>query len=130
MANQNNKNFVETLVETQKKAMDTMVDNTKKFANGNNMVNDTVQKGSEWYKNWLDSQKAIFTKASDKNADMNKNMQENAAQLNEYYQNWFNNQLNQAKQMWEMNTSFFQNAMAKNKKDNNTMNMWNNMASN
>lgn len=132
MASQNNKNFVDTVVETQKKAVDTVVENTKKFANGNNMVNETVQKGSEWYKNWLDNQKNIFTKASEKGGNLNENIQKNATQMNEYYQNWFNTQMSQAKQMWDMNTSFFQNAMnnTKNAATGNPMEMWSNMMTN
>jgi hypothetical protein len=132
MASQNNKNLVDTMVETQKNAVDTVVENAKKFANGNTLVNETVQKGSEWYKNWLDNQKNIFTKASEKGSNLNENIQNNTTQMNEYYQNWFNTQMNQAKQMWDMNTSFFQNAMnsGKNATTNNPMEMWNNMNSN
>lgn len=132
MANQNNKNVVDTMVETQKNAVDSMVENTKKFTNGNNLVNETVQKGSEWYKNWLDNQKNIFTKVSEKGTNLNEGLQKNATQMNEYYQNWFNTQMNQAKQMWEMNNSYFQNAMNSNKNaaTSNPMEMWNNMTNN
>lgn len=132
MASQNNKNFVDTMVETQKKAVDTLAENTKKFANGNTLVNETVQKGSEWYKNWLDNQKNIFTKASEKGSNLNENIQKNTTQMNEFYQNWFNTQMNQAKQMWEMNTHFFQNAMnnSKTAATGNPMDMWNNMMTN
>ena len=130
MASQNNKNFVDAMVETQKKAVDTVVENTKKFANGNTMVNDTVQKGSEWYKNWLDNQKNIFTKASEKGGNLNETIQQNTTQMTEFYQNWFNNQMNQAKQLWEMNTGFFQNALNNNATGNNPMNMWSNMIGN
>lgn len=132
MASQNNKNLVDTMVETQKKAVDTVVENTKKFANGNTLVNETVQKGSEWYKNWLDNQKNIFTKVSEKGSNLNDNIQKNTTQMNEYYQNWLNNQMNQAKQLWEMNTSFFQNAMnnTKNAAASNPMEMWSNMMTN
>lgn len=132
MASQNNKNMMDTMVETQKKAVDTVVENTKKFANGNTLVNETVQNGSEWYKNWLDNQKNIFTKATEKGGNLNENIQKNATQMNEYYQNWFNNQMSQAKQMWDMNTNFFQNAMnnSKNATAGNPMEMWNNMTNN
>ncbi|HQE12499.1 MAG TPA: poly(R)-hydroxyalkanoic acid synthase subunit PhaE [Flavipsychrobacter sp.] len=132
MANQNNKDVVDTMVETQKNAVDTMAENTKKFTNGNNLVNETVQKGSEWYKNWLDNQKNIFTKVSEKGTNLNEDLQKNATQMNEYYQNWFNTQMNQAKQMWEMNNSYFQNAMNSNKNaaTSNPMEMWNNMTNN
>lgn len=132
MANQNNKNLVDTMVESQKTAMDTLVENTKKLTNGNTYVNDTIAKGTEWYKNWLDNQKNIFNKVSEKGTNLNDTFQKNTTQMNEYYQNWFNNQMNQAKQMWDMNTSFFQNAMStsKNATTGNPMEMWNNMMNN
>lgn len=131
MANQDNMNFVNNMVDAQKQAVDTMVENTKKFTNGNAVVNDTVQKSSEWYKNWLDNQKNIFSKATENSANMGSNMQSNVSQMNEFYQNWFNTQMNWAKQMWEMNMNHFQNATANNTTANmNPMNMWQNMQQN
>ncbi len=66
MANQDSKNFVENVLDAQKQAVDTMVENTRKFTNGNAMVNDTMAKGSEWYKNWLDTQKNVFSNTTEK----------------------------------------------------------------
>lgn len=130
MANQDN-NFVNSIVDAQKQAVDTMVENTKKLTNGNAVVNETVQKGTEWYKNWLDSQKNIFTKATEGTANMGGNMQHNVSQMNEFYQNWYNTQMNWAKQMWDMNTNFFQSAAANNNAANmNPMNMMQNMQQN
>lgn len=60
MANQDSKNFVESVMDAQKQAVETVVENTKKLTNGNAMVNDTIAKGSEWYKNWLDTRKMFF----------------------------------------------------------------------
>lgn len=130
MANQNNMNFVENMIDAQKQAMDTVAENTKKFANGNNMVKDTVEKGSEWYKNWLDNQKNFFAKGANKANEMNENAQEGASKMNEFYQNWFNTQTNWAKQMWEMNMNWAKNAQANNTSDpmaawNNWTNSWN-----
>lgn len=133
MANQDNKNFVDSMLDTQKQMVDTMVENTKKFTNGNAMANDTVQKGSEWYKNWLDGQKSVFSQTADKAGNMTGNMQENMTKMNEFYQNWFNTQMNWAKQMWEMNLNHMKTAQ------NNTTatdpmsqwtNSWNNAMSN
>jgi hypothetical protein len=131
MANQDNKNFMESMVDAQKQAVDTMVENTKKLANGNPVVSETVQKGTEWYKNWLDNQKNVFTQTTEKTADMTGNMQNNMNQMTEFYQNWLNTQTNMAKQMWEMNTNLFQNGGATNNAANmNPMNMLNNMQQN
>ncbi|MBS1586205.1 MAG: hypothetical protein JSS82_11745 [Bacteroidetes bacterium] len=128
MANQNNMNFVENMIDAQKQAMDTVAENTKKFANGNTMVKDTVEKGSEWYKNWLDNQKTFFAKGANKANEMNENAQESASKMNEFYQNWFNTQMNWAKQMWEMNMNWAKNAQANTAND--PMAAWNNMTNN
>lgn len=125
MANQNNMNFVENMIDAQKEVMDTVAENTKKFANGNTMVKDTVEKSSEWYKNWLDNQKNFFAKGATKANEMNENAQENASKLNEFYQNWFNTQMNWAKQMWEMNMDWTKKATQQNTA-NDPMAAWNN----
>ena len=99
MANQDSKNFVENMVSAQKKAVDTIVESTQKIANGNTMVNDTVQKGSEWYKNWLDNQKNIFSKTADQATNTTETAKDNMSKMTEFYQNWFSTQINWAKQM-------------------------------
>ncbi|RYG03540.1 MAG: hypothetical protein EOO02_08180 [Chitinophagaceae bacterium] len=130
MNNQDNKSFVDSIVDAQKQAVETMVENTKKLANGNPVVTETVQKGTEWYKNWLDNQKNIFTKTTEKTADMTGNMQNNMNQVQEFYQNWLNTQTSMAKQVWEMNTNMFQNAGSANTAGQmNPMNMFHNMQS-
>jgi polyhydroxyalkanoate synthase subunit PhaE len=127
MANQDNKNFFENVVSAQKQVVDTMVENTKKVANGNTMVNDTVEKGSEWYKNWLDNQKNIFSKTTDRATNATETVKDSASKMNEFYQGWFNTQMNSAKQMWEMNMNHMKNATTgNNTADMNPMNMWNN----
>jgi hypothetical protein len=110
MANQDSKNFVESVLDAQKQAVDTVVENTKKLANGNAMVNDTMAKGSEWYKNWLDGQKSVFSTTTEKASTATANAQDNMAKMNEFYQNWFNTQMGWAKQMWEMNMDYMKNA--------------------
>lgn len=132
MTSQDSKNFVESLVSAQKEAVDTMVENTKKFTNGNAMVNDTVQKGSDFYKNWLDGQKSVFSQASDKTANATSNAQDNMSKMNEFYQNWFNTQMGWAKQMWEMNLNHAKSMNNTTATDPMTQwaNMWNNWSSN
>lgn len=130
MANQDNKNFVTNILDAQKDAVDTMVENTKKFANGNAMVNETVQKGSEWYKNWLDNQKNFFSQTSDKAATAGNNVQDNMSKMNEFYQNWFNMQMGWAKQMWEMNADYMKKATQQNTVSTDPMTQWSNMWNN
>ncbi len=138
MANKDNKNFVDTMVDAQKQMADTVAENTKKYANGNSFVQETIDKGSEWYKNWLDSQNKMFDSATEKAEGITNNGQENMGKMNEFYQNWFNTQMNWAKQMWEMNMDYMKNNTAQAKSNaadpmttwNNNMNTWMNNWSN
>ena len=104
MAFQDTNNLVDTIVNTQKKVLDSVVETTKKFTNGSNPLNETIEKGTDWYKNWLDGQKTMFTKAADlaKDATETPNPADAATKANEFFQNWMTMQTNFAKQMWEM----------------------------
>ncbi len=131
MANQDNKNFVNSIVDAQKQVADSIAENAKKFTNGNPIVNESVQKSSEWYKNWLDNQKNFFTQTTGKAANMTDNVQNNMSQMNEFYQNWFNTQMNWTKQMWEMNMNYARNAGTQNNAANmDPMHVWQNMQQN
>ena len=63
MAKKNGSNLMESVLETQKNIVDKMVESTKKLTNGNTIVNETINKGSEWYNNWLESQKMLSIRA-------------------------------------------------------------------
>lgn len=126
MANKESKNFVETMVDAQKQVVDTMVENSKKLANGNKAVKESVEKGSEWYKNWLDSQNTIFTSATQKAGNATTEGKENLDKMNEFYQNWFNTQMGWAKQMWEMNMNHMKEATEKATAPKDPMTMWTN----
>lgn len=106
MANLNGSNLMESMLETQKSIVDKMVENTKKIANGNNLVNETINKGTEWYKNWLDNQKNVANTTTTKAQEMSGTVQQNANKMNEFFQNWMNTQNNFAKQLWEMNQNW------------------------
>jgi hypothetical protein len=131
MANQN-KNFVDQIVDAQKKAVETVVENTQKIANGNAFVNDSLQKGSDWYKNWLDNQKSFLNQTTEKATTATNNVQDNTSKMNEFYQNWFNTQMNTAKQMWEMNLNHMKSATTNTATDpmSQMTNMWNNWTNN
>ncbi len=114
MAFQDN-NVVETIIDTQKKVLDNIVETTKKFTTGANPISETIEKGSDWYKNWLEDQKNLFAKATAHAAPTadnatsttaNDNKEQPAAEkatapLNEFYENWMNTQIKWAKQIWE-----------------------------
>jgi len=125
MANKEGNNIVDSMVEAQKKVVDTIVENTKKITNENTILNDTIQKGTEWYKNWLEDQKNIFSKTTEKATTATETVKENTSKMNDFYQNWLNTQMNWTKQMWEMNQSWMKNNTAS-ATDGNPMNQMNN----
>jgi poly[(R)-3-hydroxyalkanoate] polymerase subunit PhaE len=108
MAHQDN-SIVDSIVDTQKKVLDTIVENTKKFSSGNHVVSDSIDKGTEWYKNWLEDQKNIFTKTTEKVAGTTETVKESASKVNEFAENWYKTQMDSAKQMWEMNQEWAKN---------------------
>jgi len=82
-----------------------VVKNTKKFTGDNKALNDTIEKGNDWYNNWLESQKSFFSKFANNMENKSKTeskAQDATATANEYLQNWFDTQSNWAKQMWDM----------------------------
>lgn len=135
MANQKNKNFVDSVMDAQKTLVDTMVENTQKITNGNAFVSDTVKKGTDFYKNWLDNQKGAFDAVNEKVENAGETVKENTNKANEYYQNWLNTQVNWAKQVWDMNQNWIRNNVPsqekmKNATPNDWFNNWNNGMSN
>jgi hypothetical protein len=130
--NQDNQNIMDNMMDAQKKVVDSVVENTKKFAGGNTIVADTMQKGSEWYKNWLENQKNIFSQTTEKANVTSESAKENVSKMNDYYQNWLGTQMNTAKQVWDMNTNFAKNAANGNAYEtpashfNNGLSQWNN----
>jgi hypothetical protein len=138
MANENN--FMDTMMEAQKTLLNSTVENTKKFANGNMLVNETIEKGSEWYNNWLENQKNIFSKTTEKVSDTAQTVKENAGSMNEFFKNWYNTQMNWGKNLWETSQSALKDATSKATSTNpmeqmtsaynNWMNQSNNMFSN
>lgn len=111
MANLNGSNLMESMLEAQKSMVDNMVENTKKLANGNTLVNETISKGSEWYRNWLENQKKVMDATAEKAREMGSNLQENAGKVNDFYKNWQNNQNGFTQQFWDMGQNWYKNAL-------------------
>lgn len=107
MAKLNGSNLMESVLETQKSMMDKMVESTKKLSNGNTLVNETINKGSEWYNNWLETQKKALNTTSAKAETMGASAQVSATKMNDFFQNWQSQQTSAAKQMWDMNQNWF-----------------------
>jgi hypothetical protein len=109
MANQNSKNFVEMAMDAQKNLVDTVVENTKKLANGNTLVKETVEKGNEWYTNWMNNQKSAFEKTTEKASEAGEQAKAGASQMQDFFSNWMNSQVNWSKQLWETNQGMLKN---------------------
>ncbi len=102
MAFQDSKNLVDTLLDTQKKVVENVVESTKKLTNGNNLINETIEKGSDWYKNWLETQKNLFNKTTAQAETTTETVKDSSSKMTEFYQNWMNTQSAFAKQIFEM----------------------------
>lgn len=105
----NGKNFVESVLEAQKNLVDNLVENTKKVTSGNTFINEAIDKGTESYKKWMEQQKETFNGVTEKAEEVRDAAKENLNKANEFNQNWLNNQINWAKQAWEMNQNFIKN---------------------
>ncbi len=102
MATRNN-NLVDNVLDAQKKAADKVVENTKKLTGDNKVLNDTIEKGNDWYKNWLETQKSFFNKFSGAAAENGKAKAETKeTNANDFLQSWYEAQADFAKKMMEM----------------------------
>ena len=113
MANKTNssKNFFETVLEAQQQAVETLVDNTKKFTNGNSLINETIEKGTEFYKKSVDTAKEAVEKATAKANTVKEEATSGTNQMTEFFTNLQNQQKEFATKMTEMNKSFMSNMM-------------------
>jgi hypothetical protein len=108
MANETNStSFMESILDAQKNWMNSATEQAKNLSNGNNLVNETIEKGHDWFNNWIDGQKKLFTQSTETVQNTTETARENASGLNEYFQNWYSTQMDFGKSLWE-NT---QNAM-------------------
>jgi len=106
MTNQNGKNFVESVLDAQKKMVDNLVENTRKATSGNSFINDAIDKGTASYNSWIEQQKNLMNNVSQKAESAQESAKENMDKINEFNQQWLNNQINWVKQAWEMNQNF------------------------
>lgn len=103
--------MVDNMLNTQKSMVDTMLENTKKMTSGSSLVTESMEKGSEWYKNWLDSQKSFFGKTTEKMTEAGETIKENAEKAKETYQSIIDRQSNMMRQMYDMNMNFMKSSM-------------------
>ena len=108
MANKTNssKNFFENILETQQQVMDTLVENTKKMTNGNALINETIDKSTEFYKKSVSATKETLDKVTGTANTAKEEVKNTTEKANEYFTNWYNQQNSWIQQMTEMNKNF------------------------
>lgn len=128
MANKKNNDFVESILEAQQNMVDTFVENTKKVTDGNPILKDMMDKGTETFNSWKNKQKDTAKTAQEKINEFQTGTKENTEKMNQFFQNWYDTQLNWTKKAWEMNQDFLKNANpAANQAKNNPMEWFKNM---
>ncbi|MEZ5047200.1 MAG: poly(R)-hydroxyalkanoic acid synthase subunit PhaE [Chitinophagaceae bacterium] len=135
MANKTNanKNFFDSILEVQNQALDTLVENTKKFTNGNAIVEDTIEKGTTMFKNTMNKgvemTKETIEKVKSANTTAKTTTSQTTDNMTDYFKNLYNQQTTWANQLTEMNKSFLTN-MTNPSNFQNPMDMWKNMMNN
>ncbi|MBL7767005.1 MAG: hypothetical protein JNJ58_12965 [Chitinophagaceae bacterium] len=133
MANKSNssKNFFENMLDAQQQAVETLVENTKKFTNGNTLVNETIEKGTEFFKKAVDSTKETINKVTGQAETVKEEVKNTSTNLNDFFTNWQNQQKAWATQIQDMNKNFLSGMNTGNNFQNpmqnwqNMSNMWN-----
>lgn len=109
MATKKSNDFVGNVLEAQQNLMDTMVENAKKVANGNPILKDMVEKGTETYNDLMNRQKQAFSETKKKVEDFTKKAEKNGETVKDFYQTWLESQTDWAKKSWEANQNFLKN---------------------
>lgn len=130
MATKKNSDFVGSLLEAQQNMVNTLVENTKKMAPGNAVLNDLMDKGTETLKNWTSKQQDTAKETREKFGNLQDNAKASGEKMNSFYKNWADTQLSWTKKAWELNQDFLKNinpANATNQAANNPMDWFKNM---
>lgn len=133
MTNKSNasKNFFETLVDAQTQTLDTMVETAKKFTNGNAVINETIEKGTDFVKKSVNATKETLEKATTQASKMQDGVKNSTDMMTSFFENWKNQQTQASNQMKELNTQFLQYWMNPSNTQSffqNMPNQWSNMS--
>lgn len=107
------KNFFETWVDSQKKIVDNMVENTQKVST-NDTINEALEKGGDFFKKWLDNQMSFVNQEK---PHASGDATENINAMNTFYKEWLEGQMKWAKEVYD-----FTQTTAKGMTNNNTTN--------
>jgi hypothetical protein len=108
MAN-TNKNFFDSMLETQNKMMDTLVSNSKKMTSNNPILADVLEKGTEAYNKAINETKKTFENVTEKTTTTQNEMKNSVEGMNSYFKNWYEQQVETSKKMFDVNAGSMNN---------------------
>lgn len=113
MANKTNnqKNFFETMLDAQQQVVNTMVEQTKKFSNGNALLNDSIEKGTEFYRKSVDAVKDTVGKVNGQAETVKEEATQSTKHMSEFFTQWQKQQQDWAQKMTDMNREFIAGMM-------------------
>ena len=103
----NTKQILDTVVETQNKAMNSFVETANKFQEALKSEN-AFEKSTEIYKNWWESQMSIFKNLStDSKLDIPYTTNLTTEKAEDFYKNIYTNQLDSIKKATDFNLNLY-----------------------
>jgi len=99
-------NFYQTWVDSQKKMIDNMTESASQLAK-NAEVNETLHKGSDLYKNWLDNQLSFMNEQTEKMKDAKTAM--TTEEITATSKEWMENQMKMTKEFMEFSMNTMKN---------------------
>lgn len=125
--NNHSKSYVDLVVETQSSVIDQFVDATKKLTKDVPFVHETLDKGNKMYKDALHAQAEMIEKTKSQLNETTEQMKQTNETVKNYFQDWFENQMNWAKNTFQMQQQAASNSISANPADwANTWQNWSN----
>jgi hypothetical protein len=125
--NNNSKNLVDLMIETQSNVVDQVVETTKKLTKDLPFVNETLDKGNKLFKEIAHTSAEFIEKTNNTINETAKEMNQNSENTKNYFEQWFDNQMHWAKSVFNANNSMANSSISPNPND--WMNNWQNFMS-
>ncbi|MBK9109443.1 MAG: hypothetical protein IPM92_13990 [Saprospiraceae bacterium] len=115
--NNHTKSYVDLVVETQSSVIDQFVDATKKLTKDVPFVHETLDKGNKMYKDALHAQAEMIEKTTSQMNETTDQMKQSNETAKNFFQEWFDNQMNWAKNTYQMQQQTATNGFSTNPAD-------------
>ena len=103
----NTNELFETIVENQKKAVDTFLETTSKFQEAIK-TGTTIEKTTEIYQNWWEKQLSLLNNVTTETKnEVEENMTTSQHNVEDFYKKLYENQLDAIKKSSDFNLSFY-----------------------